>query len=197
MSDDLSTLESRAYRDTYSDGIIDLFVGLSLVWIGIAWIWIESFAALAGVFPAVLVTSVLSTRKRIVEARHGYVRWSAPRRQWERRNLLALVGAGLVIFGAGVVVFLIVDNRGGGSLGAAVAALPAWLLAFIAVATGWLIGAWRMLAYAAALIVGGVIVVAAEAMPGWPMLIGGSVITTIGAVMVARFLRRHPGVEAP
>ena len=65
----------------------------------------------------------------------------------------------------------------------------------IALAIGWLIGAWRMAIYAAALVAGGLIVVAVEAMPGWPMLIGGAVITLVGAVMVVRFLRSHPEVE--
>ena len=41
--DTLQTLESGAYRRAYSDGIIDLFVGVSLCWIGAAWIWLPDF----------------------------------------------------------------------------------------------------------------------------------------------------------
>ncbi|MCP4249254.1 MAG: hypothetical protein GY778_19595, partial [bacterium] len=82
-TEDLDTLEHASYRATYSDGIIDLFVGASLLWIGAAWIWLPDLAGIAGIFPAVFVSSVLVVRKRFVEARTGYVKWSAPRRRWE------------------------------------------------------------------------------------------------------------------
>jgi hypothetical protein len=35
---DLQKLERRTYRGFYSDGIIDIYVGISLLWIGVAWI---------------------------------------------------------------------------------------------------------------------------------------------------------------
>ena len=47
-SQDLKTLERQAYLETYSDGTIDLFVGLSLTWIGAAWIWLPDLAGIAG-----------------------------------------------------------------------------------------------------------------------------------------------------
>ena len=41
---DIRELEQAAYRTSYSDGIVDVFVGLSLVWIGVAWIWLDDLA---------------------------------------------------------------------------------------------------------------------------------------------------------
>lgn len=59
----------------------------------------------------------------------------------------------------------------------------------------FLMGTWRMLAYAGVLAAGGVLTVWAEAGPGWPMLAAGVVITITGTVMLARFLRSNPVVE--
>lgn len=41
---DLETLERGAHRGPYADGIIDIFVGISLVWVGAAWIWLPGYA---------------------------------------------------------------------------------------------------------------------------------------------------------
>jgi hypothetical protein len=171
---ELQTLERRAYLASYSDGIVDLFVGLSLLWIGVAWIWLPGMAGLAGVLPAVFISVMLTARKRLLESRLGYVKWSESRRRWESRNLAAILAAGVLIFVVGVVVYVLVtqgstDTRGLSDL---VPGLPALL------ATA------------------GVITVLAERDPGWPLFAAGIVVTVWGMVMVARFVRRYPAVES-
>lgn len=194
---ELQTLERRAYLASYSDGIVDLFVGLSLLWIGVAWIWLPDMAGLAGIFPAVFISVMLTARKRLLESRLGYVKWSEPRRRWERRNLAAILAAGVLIFVVGVVVYVLVtqgstDTRGLSDL---VPGLPALLLALVAVGLGLVMGTWRMLAYGGVLATAGVITVLAERDPGWPLFAAGIVVTVWGMVMVARFVRRYPAVE--
>ena len=193
----LDTLERSAYRASYTDGIIDLFVGLSLVWIGVAWIWLPDFAGLAGVLPAIFITPLLSARKQIVEKRAGYVKWSAPRRRWERRNLMAALLGGTALFLTGVGVFVAVNGSGSIDFMDAIGpGLLAFLLALMAIVLAFLMDAPRMFAYAAALVVAGVGASAADANPGWPLLAAGAFVTVIGGVMLARFLNANPVVEA-
>ena len=196
---DVESLERGAYRASFSDGIIDIFVGASLMWIGAVWIWLPDLAGLAGVFPAVFVTVMLTARKRFVEARLGYVKWREPRRRWERRNLIAFLGAGVALLVIGVAMFVAVrqgalDSDAHRTLAPG---LMAWLLALLATGLAFLMTSWRMLAYAGVLAATGLITVWAEARPGWPLLAAGTVIAVTGLMLFARFIRRHPVVETP
>lgn len=193
----LKSLESDAYRRAYSDGIIDLFVGISLLWIGLAWIWLPDFAGLAGVLPAVFVPVAMATRKRVVEGRVGYVKWSEPRRNKERRNLIGLLGAGVLLFLAGIAAFLFVDGSlvSEDVLESVMPGLLAWLLAILALGLAYAMEAWRFVAYAIALGIAGVVTAMQQANPGWPMLASGVVITITGLIMLIGFLRANPHPE--
>jgi len=194
---ELQTLERKAYLESYSDGIVDLFVGVSLLWIGVAWIWLPDFAGLAGVVPAVFISVMLAARKRLLESRLGYVKWSEPRRRWERRNLAAVLAAGVLMLLVGVAVYVLVTQEPANTrdLGNWVAGLPALLLALLAVGLGFVMGTWRMLAYGGVLATVGAVTVLAELDPGWPLFAAGIAITVSGIAMVVRFVQRHPAVE--
>jgi hypothetical protein len=196
---DLEELERGAYRASYSDGIIDIFVGASLLWIGAIWIWVPDYGGLAGILPAVFIAPMLEARKRIVEARGGYVKWSSPRRSWERRNLAVVLTAGMALFLIGIATFVVVSQSSADSDAAAMLmpGLLAWLLALLAVGLGFLMGTWRMFLYAAVLAAGGVLAVWAEANPGWPLLGAGVVIGAVGIAMLVRFLRNNPKPATP
>lgn len=192
----LEALERDAYRASYSDGIVDVFVGLSLVWIGAAWIWLPDFAGLAGVLPAVFVTPLLAARKRFVESRVGYVKWSDNRRHWEHRNLLAGLLAGVLLLAGGIATFFAVSGPGGFDFMDAVGpGLLAFLLALMAIGLAFMMDAPRMFAYAAALVVAGAIAAWADANPGWPLLATGGFVTAVGAAMLLKMLRTSPAVE--
>jgi hypothetical protein len=193
---DIRELEQAAYRTSYSDGIVDVFVGLSLVWIGVAWIWLDDLAGVAGILPAVMVAAVLEGRKRIVQSRVGYVKWREPRRRWERRNVVVVLGAGIALFGLGIVAFLIADSRsdGAGILGPLGPGLLAFLLALLALGLGFLMSTGRMFAYAASLALGGLIAAGMDANPGAPLLAAGLVIAVTGAVLLIGFLRGTPSM---
>ena len=193
----LESLENRAYRRAYSDGIIDLFVGVSLLWIGAAWIWLPDFSGLAGVLPAVFVPIAMTARKRVVESRLGHVKWSEPRRNKERRNLIGLFAAGAFLFVLGVAAFFMLDQSTVSldSLGSFMPGLLAWLLAVLALVLAYAMEAWRFVLYALVLAVAGLLAAVQSANPGWPMLSAGAVITLTGVTMLLMFLHANPVPE--
>lgn len=193
---DLRNLEHTAYRESYSDGLIDLYLGLSIGWVGAAWIWLPDLAGLAGILPAVFVVPFLMGRQAFVERRAGYVRWAEPRRKTERRTLVGAVILGGVLFVIAIGVFVIVRKTSANqAITEAIApALMAWLLALMATALAVVMSARRMVAYAAVLVVSGIVAAAMDANPGWPMLVSGITVAACGAAMLASFLRSNPTV---
>lgn len=192
MDSELTAREVDAYLSSYSDGLVDLFVGLAVVWIGVAWLWIEPLAGLAGIFPAVLVPVVPLVRRRLVEPRAGYVRWSAPRRRWERDQLSRLLWLGVGAFALGSAGFAIVSD----GMESAAAGLPAMLLAIPAFVLGIASGLRRLLAYGAVLVTGGALTILFERDPGADLLAAGIVVLVTGAVLWTRFTRTHPVRDA-
>lgn len=167
-----------------------MFFGLSVLWIGIAWVWLPDFAALAGLLPAMLIMPVMAMRKRVVESRLGHVRWSEARRRRERGNTVWLAVTGVVMFGS---VLAVVMAPSAGSVDNFVAGLPAFLLALIALVLAVARGTWRGAAYAAVLTAAAVVTVVRGADPGVDMLVSGMVISVIALLELARFLTRYPG----
>lgn len=195
----LQSLEARAYQRAYSDGIIDLFVGISLVWIGSAWIWLPDLAGIAGVFPAVLAVTVIGVRKRFVESRLGYVRWAQPRRERERRNLIAMFAAGLLLFLGGIVVFIVVEQglADRDVMEAIAPGLLAWLLALLFLGIAYLMESWRFVLYSVVLTAAGVVTAWQDANPGWPLFMAGWVVAVTGSLLLARFMSENPRPENP
>ena len=194
---DLQNLERRTYRGFYSDGIIDIYVGISLLWIGVAWIWLPDIAGLAGVLPAIFITPMLAGRKRFLEQRIGYVKWTEPRRQWEHRNLVAalIAGTAFMLLGVGVYTFASDSAANRDILGNVAPGLIAWLLGAVTIDLAVLMSARRMLAYAGVLVAGGIWTAQANASPGWPLLPAGILITATGTAMLIGFIRNNPVVD--
>lgn len=187
----LDSLEKSAYRRSFSDGIIDLFFGLSLLFIGIVWLWNPDLGGLAGILPAALAPLVIPIRKQFVEPRVGYVRWGQPRRHSERRRLLLMLGAGVLMF---LAVGLIIASRA--SVPETVApALIAWLLAILSLGLAMIMDAWRFVAYASVLALAGLVTGLQDANPGWPVLAAGVVAVAIGVGLLVAFTRANPVPE--
>lgn len=191
----LETFERDAYRASWSDGIIDLYGGLSLLWIGACWIWLSDLAGVAGVLPAVFVAPMLVARKRFLEPRIGYVQWRGRRREWERRNLWAVLMTGVGLFLGAIVLVAYQAGDGGAPSIDLAPGLMAWLLGLFAVGLALITQVWRMLVYAVVLALAGVAVVAAGANPGWALLAGGATATIVGVVLLIRFVGRYPVVD--
>ncbi len=190
---DLEQLETTAYRESYSDGVVDLFAGLSLIWIGACWLWFEAIAPFAVLLPAVLAPALAPIRRRLTESRAGYVRWAEPRRTWERRQLtgLAALGVGALVAVGGLIAYRMLD---GGAIdgGDFAAAVPAVLVAIPVVVLAVVTGLRRLWAYAFVLVATAAATVAANQNPGWALLVGGIAMLLTGLALFAGFLRTTP-----
>ena len=185
-------LERDAYQDSFSDGLIDLTIGLILAWIGVIWLWIESLPGLVGVVSAVLAWTLLRIRARVVEPRLGYVRWRAPRLKWERRQLLLLTGLVLAAFLLGNGVMFAI--REGDTLEAQgiVPGLPAFVLGIGACVAAAKARFRRLWVYGVVLVGAAVVTILADANPGGSLLASGALICGVGGVLLTRFLHTHP-----
>ena len=158
----MNDLESKAYQDSFADGLIDMFIGLSLVAVGIDWLWFGWLPGLAGVVPALLAIVLVPLRRRILEPRLGYVRWRAPRQARERKQLrlLFVVVVAALLAGNGVIAALR-EGETVESLGMA-PGLPAFVLAIGAFVVAATTGVKRLWAYGAVLAATSVGTVVAE-----------------------------------
>lgn len=193
MQADLRAMERTAYRARWADGIVDIYLGASLLWMGLMWAWPNPFSAVAGIVPAALAVPMLGLHKRFVEARLGHVEWRPSRRLWERRGQLALLGLGL-----GLLV-LVAGSRLVSAVGIDAPPLApgimAWLLTVLVLGIGLLLDAPRIGLYAAMLAVGGALAVVFQTEPGWPMVAAGAVALACGLLLLRRFVGRYPVVE--
>jgi hypothetical protein len=195
--DSLAELENTNYLARFDDGLLDMFIGVSLLWIGAAWMWFEDLAGFAGLLPAVLATPFASLRGRFLRNRGGYVRFSESRRGWERRNLRAFLAVGVAVAGL-VMILVLVDP--GATRDAAQWLAPGVIGLFVAAMLGLLAAVSRLprLAWYTVLLVLASLGAAALATnPGAPLLLSGSIITACALVLVSRYLKAHPGPAAP
>jgi len=192
---ELKGFEQRRYGATYSDGIIDIFVGVSMAWIGTVWLLLPDILSGAVALVAVSISPVLRKRKRFVEARTGYVKFTEPRRRLERR----VYSAAAVLFAVFMLMARPLGSLQSGDIEWPVGpdSLITWLLAPIAVVLGVIVGGKRMFAYAGVLFFTGAIAVMVDTEFGWPLFVSGVVIVLVGWVMTRRFVNRHPRIEAP
>lgn len=192
--DTLQSLEGRAYQRAYSDGIIDLFVGLSLIWIGSIWIFLPDYGGLAGILPAVFTPLAITARKQFVESRIGYVRWSEPRRNREHRSLVMVLVAGVLLFLAGIVAYFVFDRAVAGEdvLDFVAPAILAWLLTLLTFLLAFVMDAGRFLIYATVLGAAGLAAAMLSSNPGMPLVAGGVAISVTGTIMLIRFIRLNP-----
>jgi hypothetical protein len=185
-------LETEAYRDSFSDGLIDLTIGLILATIGTVWLWIESLPGLVGVLSAVFTWVLLRIRARILEPRIGYVRWRAPRLRWERRQLILLAGLIMAAFLLGNGVMFAIREGNALEEQGIVPGLPAFVLGIGAFVVAAKARFRRLWGYGVVLVGAGVVTILAEANPGGALLASGALITVVGGVLLVRFLHAHP-----
>jgi hypothetical protein len=191
---DLDHLEDRTYRDSFADGLIDLYLGASVAWIGACWLWIEPLATFATILPAALLPLLIPLRARIIERRIGHVRWTAPRRRWERDQMVALLGLGIgfLLLVAAIGTYLVAADLEALRPVSLAAGIPAALItipvAVVAISTR----IRRLWGYVAVLVATTVTTVLVDGNPGWPLLAAGIVAAVTGAVLFARFRRAYP-----
>jgi MFS family permease len=190
----LEDLESEAYQESFSDGLVDLFLGLGLASIGFTWLWFAEQAGLAGGIAAVIAWALVPIRRRVVEPRIGYVRWTAPRLKWERKQLRLLFWLVTIALLSGVAVAqsIVNDDTIATSDRTFVAGMPAILLAIGAFVLATTSGFKRLWIYGAVLLSAATVTILIEAGPGGSLLAAGAVIGVFGAGLLIGFLRGHP-----
>ena len=197
METTMTDLERKAFRSYWNDGLIDLMLGLVVLVVGLSW-W-QDVPVFGAIFPAACVSMWRPLRARIVAPRMGYVEFSGERElqgRTFRHGLLAFF-AGTALFGA--MIFVLWNREALPAPREWIAGFPLLLLAIPAALFGLFTDCRRFLAYAAALLGGGVVVALLDRDPHVAMIAVGALITLAGAALLARFVTRHPadGGEAP
>ena len=180
-------LERRTYRERFSSGLLEVFIGVAIAAVGA--MWLTDLAGVAGVFPVVLVPLYAPAHERLVEPHLGYAKATPAREQRERTSMLRLTLLGTVFFVAGVGTFLLA-NSGDLDIGSTfIAGVPAFLLAIGAAASAAWFQLPRLYVTSALLVAGGLVVVLADLHPGVAMLAPGVAILAWGLVDLVRFTR--------
>jgi len=190
-----SSLENELYTGRFDDGLLDLFIGLGLVGVGVT--WMTNSPALSALVPAVLIPLWIALRRQVTEPRLGRVSFSADRRATERSR-----AARAVSLGTGVLALVVLAQLG---LRRGAVAPPSWtslaplipaaLLVVGLVLVSLMVGARRFLIYAAALLVVAFLATRFGAEPGTYLTLAGALLSVWAGGLVARFLAAHPNLD--
>ncbi len=190
---ELKELEQRNYKATHSDGVIDVFVGMSMVVIGVTWIVIPNVLSVVTAGVAISISPMLAWRRRLIEDRTGYVMFTEPRRLWERR----IYTTAAVLFGGFMLLARPLGSLQPEDIDWMVGpdSLVVWLVAAVLLLLGVQTKLTRLLVYSLVLTAAGTIpfVISTESF-GWPLLISGAVIVAVGSALIRRFVIRHPRI---
>jgi len=190
---ELKELEQRKYKATHTDGVIDVFVGLSMVIIGVVWLMIPSVLSVATAGVAISISPMLALRRRFIEDRTGYVMFTEPRRLWERR----IYTTAAVLFGGFMLLARPLGSLQPDEIDWVVGpdSLVVWVVAAVAFVLGVLTKLTRLFVYVLVLATAGLVpvIIATESF-GWPLVISGAVFVAVGSVLIGRFVILHPRI---
>lgn len=187
MTRGLERLERRTNRLFWDDGLLDLFGGLGVLFIGMS--WLGDVVPLGAAAPALAVPLWVAARKRFTEPRLGLVELSEPRQRKNRAFTVGTLVAGVFTLALAAGVFFFAADQVPGTF---VPALPGVLLALPVAATALVLQLPRLLVYAAALASTGAACAALDCDPGWAFVVGGAVAFSYGARLVYGFARAYP-----
>jgi hypothetical protein len=189
----LSRLERSLYQSYWNDGLLDLWAGLGVLGIGLA--WTVGWIVVAPAVPILLIVLWPAARRRWVEPRVGAVSLSRPRRRKERLKLVWSLQVGWPVL---VLVLLGCWSAAVGRWAPSQAmapAIPLVILAAIAFGASLMLALPRFSAYSATMLLVGLAGVVVQWEPGPLIMVGGAVITAAGAARLTLFVRRKPVME--
>ncbi len=189
----LEQIEKQAYQTIWEDGLIDIFVGLSVFLIGV--FWVSQGSVYGSVIAPIFVPFWVVARKRISEPRVGVVNFSAERINKENKKLLGLVLLGVLTLVIGVAWYFFgshISSLATPQHTNLVAGLPAALLAIPSVIVALTFSAKRFFVYAAVMLMAAVPVIVFDLNPGWAFIPGGVWCMAVGGGLLMRFVRKHP-----
>jgi len=190
MNQSTGSLERRAFRSFWSDGLLDLMLGLAILAVGLSW-W-QGMPVFGAVFPALCVSLWRPLRKRLVEPRMGYVEFTGERDLKVRGFRFGLTAffAGAVMLGA--VIAMLWNREAIAQPADWVAALPLLLVGIPVLLFALFTQCWRFVLYAAVTLLAGAQVVLQGDDPHLGLVASGIVVTICGVVVLGRFLARYP-----
>ena len=180
--------EKAIYSSLWADGLLDIFAGVALLGVGIA--WLAGHLVFGGVGVGIATILYPLVRKRWVETRTGAFQPSVTRQVRESRKLLGLVIAG--IGALAVNVFLLAEVPEGRLLQNLSPAIPSFILAFMGLCAGLMLTHWRFAAYGLLMIALGVMGILTGLEPSLQIGCGGATILVLGIVRSGRFLEQYP-----
>ncbi len=186
-----SQVERRIVGAFWNDGLVDILCGVAVFLIGIAWHF--DLVPLGAIAPALAVPLWKSLRERITQPRLGHVEFSDTQTT-RYREFLAwsfLIGCSAFIV-ATSVYFYVADSGRAIPIERWVAAIPAWILAFLAMLTSLVILVRRFIGYAGVFSLLGLLVAVFDQTPDIPMLVGGATMTIVGSIRLRTFIHSHP-----
>ena len=176
MLENMNSLERQVFRTYWNDGLLDLFGAIGVLTI----------------IPAMLVPLWAPLRQRLIEPRLGLVEFSddRERRNTRRLGMVAAFGAGTL--GLAVILYFARTRLGIQADVSLIAALPALLLALLAIMTALLVSTGRFLLYAALLAISGIAGALYGIEPGPILVIAAVPMLGIALVVLGRFLQSNP-----
>lgn len=193
MIEDMAALERRIYSTYWDDGLLDLFAAIGVLIVGVSWTF--GFPVGAVIAPALLIPLWRPVRQRLIEPRLGCVEFTDQRESRTRAMLRTGLYAGIGVLALGVIAYLGRDRIATLAAGDLAAALPAVLVAVMAVLTSVMVASPRFVIYAGVLVLAGIAGALKGLEPGQTLLEAGAFILVVAVILLARFLRGNPAEE--
>jgi len=190
MLENMNSLERQVYRTYWNDGLLDLFGAVGVLAIGVA--WLADAHVFGAIVPAMLVPIWSPLRQRLIDPRLGLVEFSDDRERRNRKQLGMVAALGAGTLGLALILYFVRTRLGIDADLSLVAALPALLLALLAIITALLVSTARFLLYAAMLAISGVAGALYGFEPGPILVIAALPILGIALHVLGRFLRNNP-----
>jgi hypothetical protein len=192
--DDAREMERRASM-YYGDGLLDIGIGIGLLFIGFAMIF--GFGALAGIYPALIFPIAKSAKRSITAPRMHHLDFmpepDAESRMRRSRAVVAITLA--VLLAIGVLALLMsrmTPARISTGLRANALVIVGLLLAALFIALAWGASTKRLRGYAGVALLVLVCGYWFNLGAAWYLMIIGSVVGAHGAVVLSRFVRDYP-----
>lgn len=195
---DLTSVERKSYRSMFDDGLLDLFIGISLLFLGL--MWLTEYGAFGGLMPALLIPIWPIARKTFVEPRSGYARLAEPRRNKLRRGIAGSIAFGTLtlLLAIAAYVGLTSDDSATEAIFDSIgSALPALLLALMATVAARMFELPRFFGYAGVLLTMGLLGLLLDLEPAWPLLASAVFVTATAGMLMARFVRNTEVIAHP
>jgi hypothetical protein len=179
----------------YGDGLLDIGIGLGLLFIGFAMIF--GFGALAGIYPLLIFPVAKSAKRSITAPRMHHLDFmpEADAESKVRRSRAVVAVTMAVLLAIGVLALLMshmIPARISGDLRANALVIVGLTLASLFIAIAWGASTKRLRGYAGiatlVLVCGYWFGLGAA----WYLMIIGAVVGTRGAVVLSRFVRDYP-----